>query len=175
MKRRKNHTILAIDPGTRELGFAVFDGEELLYHGVKSIKVTGSPNDRLQKGRMIIERMFKDFDPDVLAIEKTFFANNRNTSLLNVLIDELVTMAKRRGCRVIPLAASTVKKAICGNGRAPKIDVAKVVISQHPELKAYLGNGRKWITQFQTNMFDAVAIGITARRLLDKEKKESRS
>jgi RNase H-fold protein (predicted Holliday junction resolvase) len=32
---KNNPKILAIDPGTREMGVAFLDGEKLIYHGVK--------------------------------------------------------------------------------------------------------------------------------------------
>ena len=36
-----NSRILAIDPGTREMGVALLDSAKLIYHGVKEIKKTG--------------------------------------------------------------------------------------------------------------------------------------
>jgi len=160
---RKQHTILAIDPGTRELGFAVLDGDRLLYHGVKTIESQDSPRARLDASRKLVARMFRDFGPGVLAIERTFFSKNRNASLLNVLDDEIVAMAKRRKVKVVRLAASTVKKAVTGNGHATKREVAEAVIDRYPDLRAYFLNGRKWVRKYQANMFDAVAIGLAAQ------------
>ena len=81
--RRKTPTVLAIDPGTRHLGLAVLDGDALVYHGVKTISADLTPHDGLTAGRRIVLRLIRDFRPDVLAIEKAFFAKSRNTALLN--------------------------------------------------------------------------------------------
>ncbi len=47
--------------------------------------------------------------------------------------------------------------------RATKLEVAKIVIAQYPELKVYLNQDRKWKEDYHLNMFDAVALGIVAQ------------
>ncbi|HRS96583.1 MAG TPA: crossover junction endodeoxyribonuclease RuvC [Smithella sp.] len=152
--------ILAIDPGTKNMGVAFLDNGALLYSGVKVIRNRRSPHEIIQTCRKIILRLIKDYQPQMLVVEKTFFANNRNSALLNVLFDEIMNIAKRKKLPIICFAPSTMKKAICGNGLATKEDVARVVIARYPELKVYLTQDRKWKAAFHYNMFDAVALGI---------------
>jgi Holliday junction resolvasome RuvABC endonuclease subunit len=97
-----------------------------------------------------------------LVVEKTFFVNNRNAALLNVFVDDIKAIGKRKGLKVISYAPSTVKKFICGNGRASKGELAKVVVSKYPELKVYLTQDRAWKERYHQNMFDAVALGMMA-------------
>jgi crossover junction endodeoxyribonuclease RuvC len=156
--------VLAIDPGTREMGVALMEEGKIIYHGVKCIK-RKSPQDTLREGRRVVLRIIRDFGPDVLVIEKTFFANNRNASILNVFADDIKAVAKRKGLEVISYAPSTVKKYIAGNGRASKEEVAKVIIARYPELKVYLHHDRKWKQKYHLNMFDAVALGMMASGL----------
>lgn len=160
--KKNNARILAIDPGTREMGIALLEKGKLIHHGVKLIKRSKSPHETLQEGRKVMLRLVNDLKPDVLVVEKTFFANNRNASLLNVFADEIKAIGKRKGLKVIGYAPSTVKKFICGNGRAGKDEVAKVIISKYPELKVYLTQDRKWKEKYHQNMFDAVALGVMA-------------
>ena len=158
---RKNHSkILAIDPGTRHMGVAFLEEGRLIYYGVKVVKKKKSPHETLKEGRKIILRLIKDFKPDVLVFEKTFFVNNRSASLLNVFVDEIKAIGKRKGLRVLSYAPSTVKKYTCGNGRASKKEVAKVLVAKYPELKVYLTQDRAWKEQYHQNMFDAVALGM---------------
>jgi len=161
MLKRKSR-ILAIDPGTRIMGVAFLDKGRLIYHGVKVIKKGKSPNDNLQYARRIILRLIKDFKPNVLVVENAFFARNRKAYLLNVLIDEIKAIARRKRLRLISYSPSTVKKFICGNGWASKDEVAKAVVSRYPELKVYLTQDRAWKERFHQNMFDAVALGVMA-------------
>jgi crossover junction endodeoxyribonuclease RuvC len=155
-----NSKILAIDPGTRTMGIAFLENGKLIYHGVKVIKKHPSPHERLREGRKIVLRLIKDFRPNVLAVEKTFFARNRNASLLNVLGDEIKAIGRRKGLKVVSYAPSTVKKFVCGNGRAGKKEVSRVVIATYPELKVYLSQDRQWKERYHQNMFDAVALGM---------------
>ena len=163
MSNHKNQKILAIDPGTREMGVALLEGGKLIHYGVKAIKKRPSPHEKLKEGRKIILRLINDFRPDVLVVEKTFFANNRNSSLLNVFVDEIKAIGKRKGLKVISYAPNTVKKIICGNGMASKEEVARVIVSKYPELKVYLIQDRKWKERYHQNMFDAVALGVVGK------------
>jgi crossover junction endodeoxyribonuclease RuvC len=154
--------ILAIDPGTREMGVAVLDDGALHYHGVKVIRKGRSPNATLSRVRTIVAELIEDFRPGILVIEQTFIGRNRNAALLNVLGDEIQSPARRNGMQVMTFAPSTVRKAVCGDGRADKAAVAKVVAARYPELKAYLFKDRKWKERFHANMFDAVALAMMA-------------
>jgi crossover junction endodeoxyribonuclease RuvC len=154
--------ILAVDPGTRAMGVALLEGDTLVYHAVKIIKKGKTPHETLEEGRKTILKLIADYKPDILAVEKTFFANNRNAAILNVFADEIKAIGRRKGLEVFAFAPSTVKKFITGNGRASKLEVAKVVIAQYPELKVYLNQDRKWKEAYHLNMFDAAALGIVA-------------
>jgi len=157
---KNNSKILAIDPGTRQMGIAFLEGGKLIYHGVKIIKKRKSPSESLKEGRKIILRLIKDFSPKVIVVEKAFFANNRSAALLNVFVDEIKAIGRRKGLKVMSFAPSTVKKFICGNGRASKKEVARVIVSKYPELKVYLTQDRAWKEEYHQNMFDAVALGM---------------
>ena len=56
------------------MGVAFLEEGKLIYCGVKVIKKRKSPHETLREGRKIILRLIKDFKPDVLVVEKAFFA-----------------------------------------------------------------------------------------------------
>lgn len=159
---KNNYKILAIDPGTREMGIAFLDEGKLIYHGVKVTQKRKSPHETLREGRKILLRLIKDFGPKVLVFKKAFFANNRNASLLNVFVDEIKAIGRRKDLKLVGYAPNTVKKFICGNGRASKKELARVIVSRYPELKVYLTQDRAWKEEYHQNMFDAVALGMMA-------------
>ena len=159
---KKNNRVLAIDPGTHYIGVAVLDGAKLAYYGVKTLSHRKSPHDILMEGRKLIRELIDDFKPKTLAVEKTFFANNRNSALLNVFAGEIVVIGKRKGLRVKLLAANVVRKEICRNGWATKREVAQEICHRFPELMPFLSSDRRWKEDFYLNMFDAVALGIAA-------------
>jgi Holliday junction resolvasome RuvABC endonuclease subunit len=153
-------SILAIDPGTRLMGVAYLDDGKLLYHSVKVIAKGRSPQETLQRARAVILRLIEDLAPQTIAVEKTFFSKNRNAALLNVLFDEIRSIARKKGLQFISYAPSTIKKFTCNNGRATKKEVATVIVSKFPELKVYLTQDREWKERFHQNMFDAVALAV---------------
>ncbi len=159
---KKNNRVLAIDPGTHYIGVAVLDGAKLAYYGVKTLSHRKSPHDILMEGRKLIRELIDDFKPKTLAVEKTFFANNRNSALLNVFANEIVAIGKRKGLRVKLLAANVVRKELCRNGWATKREVAQEICHRFPELMPFLSSDRRWKEDFYLNMFDAVALGIAA-------------
>ncbi len=145
------------------MGVAVLEGRALVYHGVKTLRWRHSPHDGLQEGRRLVLHLIRDFWPDILAVETAFFARSRNAALLNLLVEEIRAVGMERGVRLLGFAPSTVKKGICGDGRATKYQVAEAVVARYPELKVYLRQNRKWKERYYGNMFDAVAVGIVAR------------
>jgi crossover junction endodeoxyribonuclease RuvC len=159
----QHRRILAIDPGTRLMGVAFLDDGKLIYHAVKVIAKGGSPQRTLQRARDAVARVIDDFEPDTVAVERTFFSQNRNTALLNVLFDEIRSLSWRKRLAFVSYAPSTIKKFICGNGRADKKQLATVVVSKFPELRVFLSQDRAWKERFHQNMFDAVALGIMVK------------
>jgi crossover junction endodeoxyribonuclease RuvC len=160
---QNTHRILAIDPGTRNLGYALLAGDDLLYQGVKVIKKQSSPHETLNACRKTVLSLIKHLNPTVLALEKTFIGQTRRTALLNVFGDEIKAIARRKELTLVAYAPSTIKKLISGNGWADKREVANAVLLHYPELKPYLGSDRQWKTLYHANMFDAVALAIVAR------------
>ncbi|MBI2842109.1 MAG: crossover junction endodeoxyribonuclease RuvC [Armatimonadetes bacterium] len=164
--RRSKPRVLAIDPGTKEMGIAVLDGAALAYHGVKVFKKGKSPFERLRQARQAVVGLVRDFRPDVLALEKTFVGNNRSVCLLNVLGDEIRAVAREERAEFVSYAPSTIRKAVTGNGWSDKGAVAAAVVRRYPELRAYSAQDRKWRQRLHGHMFDAVALGmlVTSRR-----------
>ena len=154
--------ILAIDPGTKHMGYAFLDKGKLVYYGVKVIEKKKSPHGTLKEGRKAILRLINDLKPNCLVIERAFASNNRSFSLLNVFFDEINAVGKRKKLRVLSFAPSTVKKHIAKDGWAKKKEVARALCSKYPELKVYLTQDRGWKERFHQNMFDAVALAEMA-------------
>jgi crossover junction endodeoxyribonuclease RuvC len=151
--------ILAIDPGTKEIGIAMLSDGELLYYGVKTIRTRSSPGDVLKQAQYIISRLIADYEPQYLAIEKTFLIQ-KSAALLAVAADEIKATAKREGLTVFEYAPLAVRKMICKTGKATKKGVAQVIALHFPELTRYVERQTKWETLYYAKMFDAVAVGI---------------
>jgi len=147
------------------MGTACLENGQLIYHAVEVIPRGKSPQETLQRAKNIILRLIEDLSPDVIAVEKNFFGENRTAALLNSLHDEIRLIARRKGLKFVSYAPSSIKKYIVGNGWADKAEVAAIVVARFPELKFYL-------TQHETasrrrffhNMSDAIAVGLMASK-----------
>jgi crossover junction endodeoxyribonuclease RuvC len=167
MKKKDNKRVLGIDPGTKDVGFALLEGEKLIHYGVKTIPRLHTSNEILKEGKRIVSRLMDDFRPEILVVEKTFFANNKDSVLLNTFTAQIRQMGKRKGLKVLSIATNTVRKAVCGNGAASKEEVAQVIALKYPQLKPYLTSDKKWKEKYQRNMFDAVALGVASNKLIE--------
>ena len=159
--------ILAIDPGTREIGVAALSGRELLYYGVKTIRRRGSASVILRQVQQVILRLIADYKPQYLAIEKMFLIH-KSAALLNVTADEIKVVAKDQGLAVYEYAPTFVRKMICKTGKATKKQAAEIIAGQYPELGRYLEQRSKWEALYYANMFDAIAVGLCCQQELSK-------
>jgi crossover junction endodeoxyribonuclease RuvC len=160
MRKKNNKRILGIDPGTKYIGFALLEKEKLVHYGVKTIPRLQTSKETLKEGKRIVSRLMDDFRPDILVVEKTFFANNKDSVLLNTFTDQIRWIGKRKGFKVLSIATNTVRKHVCGNGAASKEEVARVIALKYPQLTPYLTSDKKWKERYHQNMFDAVALGM---------------
>ena len=152
------HRILAIDPGTKELGVAVLEDAELVYYAVKTVRDRSTAQSILQQIAKITSDLVVKFHPESLAIEKMFIVQ-KSAALLSVAAEEMKSVASYR-LDVYEYAPKTVRKFICQDGAATKREVARVVAERYPELRRHLQTRNKWDEKYYANIFDAVAVGL---------------
>jgi Holliday junction resolvasome RuvABC endonuclease subunit len=155
----KPPTILAIDPGTKEIGVAVLSGPELCYYAVKTIKCRRPPRAMLAEISTCVINLIEDYRPQTLAIEKTFLIQ-KSAALLNVAAAEMKQMARGRGLALYEYAPVEVRRLICQSEKATKRETALRIARQFPELARHLNQMTRWGELYWANMFDAVAVGI---------------
>jgi len=167
MPERLNPTsrILAIDPGTREMGIAVLAGQELEYYAVKTITQRRSSTSIISQACQIVRKLLKLHRPQILAVEKPFLGYGARSSLLSVVAREILTLGQRHGCNILEINPKTAKKIVAGSGSATKREVASVVCSRFPELRIYLRQAHQYQEKYWANLFDAVAIALSAAEL----------
>jgi len=144
------------------MGIAILEDDDLAYYGVKTLKKKRPAALLLKTIRRIIYKLCDDYQPDVLAIEQTFNTTDRNLSLLHLAAAEMRYAAKRRGLKIVSYAPKTVRKFVCGSGKATKKEVSKVISARYPELGIYVVQDRMWKEKYWQNMFDAVAVGLAS-------------
>lgn len=162
--------ILAIDPGTHELGYAVFEDHDLVDYGVKSPPSSKRPRELLTYMDTTLLRFFAERKPDVLVLEQNNFEHLKQNALLVLAVTRMKAMARKHGVDCVEYAPRTVRHAVCANGDASKRDLSKIVAARFPELRYYLESNRKWRERYYGNIFDAVACGLCHLTLIDSDK-----
>ena len=152
-------TILAVDPGTRELGVAVFKNQELIFYHVKTATNRKSPLAALEIIAAYIRNLVKKYYPTVLAVEKMFITQ-KNSALLVVAAEQIKAVAKEANLPVYEYAPTSIRKRLCRSGRATKREAARILTLKYPELKRYYLRTAKWERDYYANLFDAVAVGV---------------
>jgi len=135
---QSNQTVLGIDPGTRYMGLAVIRGPRLLAYGVHQLRNGREPHHLIGQAKEVLLRYVRDYGPTLVAIEKPLLLPTKVASLLSTMGQELHARAKALGCNVVELDARQIRRVLLGNAAATKLDIARFLANQYPELLAKL-------------------------------------
>jgi Holliday junction resolvasome RuvABC endonuclease subunit len=152
-------TVLALDPGLRELGYAVLAGKKLIASGVRPLFLT-PPHGRIAEGRRLLKQWLAAYRPDTVVLERTYPHPTGTFDDVHRFATAMLKVAGRRGFATATYPPQTVRKAIVGNGNAEKREGAKVLAARYPALRMYLSSDKKWKARYFLNAFDAVALAV---------------
>lgn len=152
-------TILALDPGLRDLGYAVLRGRRFVTGGVLGLRQVPKA-ERLADARRHIRGWVRTHRPSVLVVEKTYRHPVPWLNDLHRLSLYARRLARRRRLGFATYAPQRVRKTVLGNGKAKKAEAAVAVALRFPQLRVYLTQDRRWKERFWQNMFDAVALAL---------------
>jgi crossover junction endodeoxyribonuclease RuvC len=155
-------TILAIDPGLRELGYAVLAGSRLVAGGVLALRLLPRTRRR-QEAHVAVQRWLRAHRPDAVVIERTIRHPVGSLHDLHLLARAIGRMARSRRITLSTYAPQTVRKSIVGDGWATKRHVAEVIAARYPALRVYLTQDKRWKERYWQNFFDAVALAVHHR------------
>jgi crossover junction endodeoxyribonuclease RuvC len=124
--------ILGIDPGTGILGFGVIEADknkaQLVDGGV--IRTPAKEDDavRLQTIFEEITDIITQTKPQVMSVEKLFFAQNVTTAMTVAQARGVVLLAgKQAGLEIFEYTPLQIKQALTGYGRAEKKQIQEMV------------------------------------------------
>jgi len=167
--------IIGIDPGYDKFGIAVLeredspsaDGEKVIYSDCFRTSAKLPFEDRLLAIGEELLRVIKKYQPEILAVEKLFFATNQKTAMGVSEIKGMTTfIAKSNGLQMMEFTPLQVKSAIAGYGKADKRQVADMVdlILRGKWIRkpaqGWPASGGK-ASKTEDDEYDAVAIALT--------------
>lgn len=163
--------ILGLDPGTATTGYGILKVNDKKYkvldYGLIQTEKNGESGNRLVLIYKKITKIILKNKPDVVAIEKLFFASNAKTAMsVGQAQGVMLFCAAKTKTKVYEYAPAKVKKIISGNGRADKKLIQK---SLRKVLGFSIRSKPKKKTHFD-NAADALAVALT-HALIEKDKK----
>ncbi len=150
--------IVGVDPGTRATGFGVIEivSSKILCreYGVINAKATLPLVERLSIIHSGLTEILDQWKPEVVSVEKAFFAKNAQTALtLGHARGVLMLAGFNAGAKIVEFAPTEIKKAVVGSGKASKEQVefmVRTLLQLSPEVK------------IKNDAFDALATAICA-------------
>ena len=151
--------ILGIDPGTTRIGYGLIDGNKsnlkLLDYGTLEIP----SGEKLSVVGDKFSELLDKFRPNLVAIEKLFFAKNRKTALAVAQTrGAIILKVQEKNLPILEFSPNEVKLAVASYGNADKKAVAFMV-------KKFLGVSE---LKGYDDASDALAIAITAAGVLPR-------
>lgn len=131
MLLKNKNIILGIDPGYDRLGFAIIENDtkpKLLYSGCIKTKKEKTIPERIFEVGKEIEKLFKEWKPKIISIEKLFMFKNQKTVIAVAEICGIIKfLAKENNAKIIEMTPIQIKSSITSYGRADKNSVNKLI------------------------------------------------
>lgn len=125
--------ILGIDPGTGILGFGVIDylnykNLVMIDAGVIKTPIKQEDSIRLETIYLELSSVIKDNKPDIMVVEKLFFAQNVTTAMSVSQARGIVLLCGRQAnLDIFEYTPLQIKQSLTGYGRAEKKQVQEMV------------------------------------------------
>ncbi len=124
--------LLGLDPGLRHTGWGIINAKDenikWIASGSISPKSSLSLSARLKKIHIEINKVIKEYNPEVAAVEEVFVnMNGQSTLKLGMARGAAITTCAIHDMLVFEYAPRRVKKSLTGSGRAQKDQVKSMV------------------------------------------------
>jgi Holliday junction resolvasome RuvABC endonuclease subunit len=153
--------ILAINPGSRYIGFAAFQGPDLLDWGVR-VNRAKTPRGTIRVGSHIVKETIERFQPDTLAIKRVH--PSRTSPTLDRLTQSIKKLSRRRKLKVHQYSIIQLQNALCSQAKGNTRQLAAEVAAVYPVLRREFLKETANRRPYYVRMFEAVALGIVCYR-----------
>ncbi len=163
--------VLAIDPASGGVGFAVLEGpDRLIDWGVKS-----TPDRTPHYVLWLIDTLIARYEPDVIVLEDCESRGSRRCPRVRALIRQVTRRAAKQDIRTQRFSRRHLREAFAAAIPLTKYRMATAIAEQFPELAPRVPPVRKpWMSEdYRISIFDAVGLGVTFFYFKNKRNKAS--
>jgi RNase H-fold protein (predicted Holliday junction resolvase) len=150
--------ILAIAPGKRELGIAIFVGADLIYTSVKTIRHRKSRKFLLREVTDILQKLFEGFAIKIVAV-KAISQYQKLSPDLEKIVERIKFESAEQNLPFIEVTLEEIKSVLCKNEKATEKKAFETLLASYPELVKYWHRPNKWQNDYYAFLFSAVAVG----------------
>ncbi len=130
---------LGIDPGTRRIGYGIVEKKNdntLILKGAGILKIAGTDDiAALAETKQGVTAVIKKYKPDIVGIEKLYFAKNQKTAMAVAQARGVLLLALHEaGIPIKEYAPNEIKLGIAGYGFADKkaiLKMVRLILGQH--------------------------------------------
>lgn len=123
--------ILGIDPGTATTGFGLIEdikSPRCIYYGTIQTEPKTPDHHRLKEINKQLKRVIKEYNPDIMVVEKLYFFKNLKTVMpVSQARGVILFTAAQKKIPIYEFTPLQVKTVITGYGRANKKQVQKMI------------------------------------------------
>jgi len=129
----QDEIFLGIDPGLADMGYGLVlrghgRGEQCLTYGSIKTEIDDPPAVRLRKLQDQLELLIRTYRPTSAAVERLYFSKNVKTAMsVAEARGVILSCLSRLEVPIREFNPADVKMAVCGHGRATKLEVQKMV------------------------------------------------
>lgn len=157
--------IIGINPGTRYLGVAVFDGPELMDWRIKVLKGRWSEG-KMKRTVGIISEFIELYEPSVLAIKKLH--PSRRSQNLTRLAARIKQFSRRKGLKVRQYSIKEIERFFIEGRRLNKRNLIEAIVKLYPVIHHDLKKERSHKNMYYIRAFEAVALASVCSPMSDK-------
>jgi hypothetical protein len=155
-EKKRKYKILAVNPGWRYLGIAVFDEYELREWRLKCLPAIPQKR-KLEKVTNILVDYIKRYDLNVLAIKKIH--SSRSSSNLESMVIHLMNHCMKKGLLAFTFSLNDVETFLSPQEKINKKRLVEIVVSEYPDLLNEMNRERQNRNPYFLRLFEAVALG----------------
>jgi RNase H-fold protein (predicted Holliday junction resolvase) len=157
--------ILAIAPGSREFGVAVFSERELIYFAVRTLPRGRSAALQKEEVSELLLELFANFKPQLVVLRAV--SKYQQTSVaLREIVKFVKRQAKAREIPVTEISLEQVKSFFQDAGKDTQKRAFQTLANLYPELRQFSSRPSKWQSDYYHNLLSAVLIGVVCLKSL---------
>jgi hypothetical protein len=172
MEDIKPAIVIAVVPGTRSLGIAVFKGLELMYYGIKESskhRLRHTPHSRAREAVRSVEQVIHKYQPRHF-VTLNLSPVQRLSAKLPIIADEITRAARHLRLTLSTYERAEIRKHLCPGGRATRQAAVLHLSALYPELSRYVIGVSCWQRLYYVRMLDAVAVGYVNASTLQRDR-----